>query len=300
MKNFDVIIIGGSYAGLSAALALGRSLRNVLIIDNRQPCNAQTPHAHNFLTRDGETPEALFSISLKQVLEYPTIQFIEDEVLQVSNGYRGFEVVTQSESFMASKLLFATGLKDILPDIPGFDESWGISVVHCPYCHGYEIRNTPTAVFAKGDMGFDFVRFVQHWAHEVTLLTNGDSGLSEKQRETLNMSGIAVIDREIESLDQENGQVSAVLFKDDTSLKLSAIYARVPFVQKCDIPEQLGCALTEQGLLMVDDFQKTNVPGLYAAGDCTSQLRSVANAVAAGNRVGAFINHELISERYLV
>jgi len=299
MKNFDVIIIGGSYAGLSAAMALGRSLRNVLIIDNRQPCNAQTPHSHNFLTRDGEKPEILFSLGLKQVLEYPTIQFMEDEVIQVSNGYRGFEVVTQAESFMASKLLFATGLKDILPDIPGFAESWGISVVHCPYCHGYEIRNTPTAVFAKGDMGFDFARFVQHWAHEVTLLTNGDSGLSEKQQETLNMSGIAVIDREIESLDQENGQVSAVLFKDDTSLKLNAIYARVPFVQKCDIPEQLGCVLTEQGLLMVDDFQKTNVPGLYAAGDCTSQLRSVANAVAAGNRVGAFINHELISERYL-
>lgn len=201
---------------------------------------------------------------------------------------------------MAAKLLFATGVKDIIPEIPGFSESWGISVVHCPYCHGYEIRNTPTGVIAKGDMGFDFVRFIQHWANEVTLLTNGESGLTEKQQKILQMSGIGVIEREIEALVQENGQISTIVFKDEASLKLNAIYARVPFVQKCDIAEQLGCTLNEQGLLIVDDLQKTNVSGIYAAGDCTSQMRSVANAVAAGNRAGAFINHELISERYVV
>lgn len=300
MKHFDVIIIGGSYAGLSAGMALGRSLRNVLIIDGREPCNIQTPHSHNFLTRDGETPTALAEISKAQVLAYPTVQLKEDVVTQVSRSERGFEVDTHSESFTTGKLIFATGVKDIMPEIPGFAESWGVSVVHCPYCHGYEIRDTETGVLGNGDAGFEFVKFIRHWTSKITLLTNGASTLSDHQKSTLDSIGIKVVENEIRAINHVNGQMSSVAFSEDYTLNLRAIYARLPFVQKCDIPEQLGCELDEHGYLKVDDFQKTNIPGILAAGDCTNRMRSVAGAVAAGSKAGAIVNHEMINERYLV
>ncbi len=152
MENFDVIIIGGSYAGLSAAMTLGRSLRHVLIIDSGLPCNRQTPHSHNFLTRDGETPKAITAIAKEQVLQYPTVQFIEETAITAQELETGFRIVTQSgKAFTALKLIIASGIKDIHPDIEGFTECWGISVIHCPYCHGYEFHHQPTAIMANGE-----------------------------------------------------------------------------------------------------------------------------------------------------
>jgi thioredoxin reductase len=297
MKNFDVIIVGGSYAGLSAGMALGRSLRKVLIIDAGKPCNAQTPHSHNFLTRDGETPATLRAIAKDQVLAYDTVEFMEEEVVQVSGGERGFEVVTGSESFMTRKLIFSAGVKDIMPDIRGFAACWGISVLHCPYCHGYEIRNTETGVMANGDMGFEFVRFIHHWTSTVTLLTNGPSLLSAVQTNALRAMGIKIVETEIAAIHHSDGYLDSVTLQDDRVLNFKAIYAPLPFTQGSDIPEQLGCEINEAGFIVVDQFQKTNVPGIYAAGDCTTRMRSVASAVAEGNKAGAMINREMIQER---
>src|SRR5690606_26609566 len=139
-KHFDVIIIGGSYAGLSAAMALGRALRNVLIIDGGSPCNRQTPHSHNFITQDGEKPHIIAEKARTQVLQYPTIKFITGIAHSGFKTEFGFTITTKAnETFEAKKLIFATGLKDNMPDIKGFSECWGISVIHCPYCHGYEV-----------------------------------------------------------------------------------------------------------------------------------------------------------------
>ncbi len=296
MKNFDVIIIGGSYAGLSAGMALGRALRNVLILDAGQPCNIQTPHSHNFLTRDGETPAALSAIALAQVLAYPTVQFRQVAVTQVSSGLRGFEVVTDAESFMTGKLIFATGIRDIMPDIPGFVESWGRSVVHCPYCHGYEIRDTETGVLGNGDAGFEFVRFINHWTKKLTLLTNGPSLLTDVQKGSLDRLGIKVVENELVAVNHTDGYMDSITLQGGATLPLNAIYARLPFIQKCEMPEQLGCELNDAGYLVVDEFQKTTVTGIYAAGDCTTGMRSVSSAVAAGGKAGAVINHEMIHE----
>jgi thioredoxin reductase len=298
MKNFDVIIIGGSYAGLAAGMALGRSMRNVLIVDKGDPCNRQTPHSHNFLTQDGEKPAHLRAIAMQQVLAYPTVQLLHDEVSQVSRGARGFEVVTDSETFLASKLLFATGLTDIQPNMEGFAETWGITTIHCPYCHGYELRNTPTGVLANGEIAFEFARFIHHWSKELTLFTNGPALLTELQRKILMELNISVIEREIKSIHHTDGHIHAAILTDGRSVNLSALYAKIPTSQKCDIPEQLGCNLDESGFIVVDPFQKTNIPDVYAAGDCTTMLRSVASAVAGGTKAGAFINHDLIRERY--
>jgi thioredoxin reductase len=294
MQNFEVIIVGGSYAGLSAALSLARGVRKILVIDGGQPCNKQTPFSHNFLTRDGETPQAISSLAREQVMAYPTVEFVEDEVVDVSRGGRGFEVITFSKTYTTGKLIFATGVEDMVPEIPGMAECWGVSVVHCPYCHGYEIRDRPTAVLGNGETGLDFVRFINHWTKDIALLTNGPAGLSDQQREVLTANRINLVEKEIVAVHHVDGHLHAVVFGDGSLLPLDAIYARFPTVQKCTIPEQLGCALTEQGLIQVDEFQKTNVEGVFAAGDCTVQMRSVANAVAAGSKAGAALNNELI------
>src|SRR5690606_24367400 len=145
IKDFEVIIIGGSYAGLSAAMALGRALRHVLIIDGGQPCNKQTPHSHNFITQDGKTPKEISSLAKQQVEEYETIKFYKGLAANATKTDKGFKITTDTnDTFTAKKLIFATGLKDIMPGIIGFAECWGISVNHCPYCHGYEYRNKNT------------------------------------------------------------------------------------------------------------------------------------------------------------
>src|SRR5690606_24019090 len=135
--HYDVIIIGGSYAGLSAAMALGRSRRTVLIIDEGRPCNRQTPHAHNLITHDGDAPADIARRAKEQVLAYPTVRFIRDKALSAAGADGAFDVGTASDhAYRAKKLLLATGVRDLTPPIPGFAECWGISVLHCPYCHG--------------------------------------------------------------------------------------------------------------------------------------------------------------------
>jgi thioredoxin reductase len=138
-KDYDVTIVGGSYAGLSAAMALGRSLRNVLVVDSGKPCNASTPHSHNFLTQDGKTPLEITNIAKSQVAKYNSVEFVSDLAVKATKIDGRFEIVLQAgKRVLSKKLIFATGIKDELLDIPGFADCWGISVVHCPYCHGYE------------------------------------------------------------------------------------------------------------------------------------------------------------------
>ncbi|MFT2011300.1 NAD(P)/FAD-dependent oxidoreductase [Pontibacter sp. 13R65] len=298
-NNYEVIIIGGSYAGLAAAMALGRSLRRVLVIDGGKPCNRQTPHSHNFLTQDGETPQRIAEKAKAQVLQYDTIQFYDGLAAKGAETEHGFEITTQAgDLFQAKKLLFATGLTDQMPPIEGFAACWGISVLHCPYCHGYEVRNQPIGLIGNGDMGFEFCRLISNWSKQLTLFTNGPATLTQEQRQKLASYQIEVIEKEIGSFDQENGQLQQVVFHDGTRKEVAAVFARPAFAQHCNIPQQMGCELTEQGLLLVDGFGRTTVPGVFAAGDNATMFRSVANAVAEGTKAGAFINKELIEEAF--
>ena len=146
-KQYDIIIVGGSYSGLAAGMALGRALRRVLIIDGGAPCNQQTPHSHNFLTNDGKTPKEIAGLARQQVLQYDTVEWLDAFVIAANKTDTGFELQVQTgEVFTAKKLVFATGIKDIHPEIPGFSACWGISVIHCPYCHGYEVRHQKTGI----------------------------------------------------------------------------------------------------------------------------------------------------------
>ena len=297
LKNFDVIIVGGSYAGLSAAMSLGRAIRNVLIIDGGKPCNAQTPHSHNFITHDGVAPAAITESAKQQVLAYPTVQLITDSVTSVTGANNHFEVFTeQGEKFSAKKIIFTTGLKDIMPNIPGLPESWGISVIHCPYCHGYEYKDKITGILINGEHAFEFGRLIRNWTSHLSIFTNGKPTFDQEISLKIASMGIKIVETELENIEHENGHIRNLHFKDGMRVQLDALYARLPFEQHCKIPEILGCKINNAGHIVVDNLQKTNIPGIYAAGDCATPMRSVSLAVAEGNKAGAFVNHELISE----
>ncbi|QSB27415.1 NAD(P)/FAD-dependent oxidoreductase [Flavobacterium sp. CLA17] len=298
--NFEVIIIGGSYSGLSAAMSLGRSLRNVLVIDSGLPCNRQTPHSHNFITQDGEKPAVISAKAKVQVDFYDTVQFYNGLAISAIKIESGFEIKTESgKVFLSKKVLFATGVKDLLPEIAGFAECWGISIIHCPYCHGYEVKTEKTAVIANGDMGFEYAKMISNWTKDLRLITNGKSTLSLEQTQILKKHKVEIIEEEIVAIDHENGNVQQIIFQNQSKIAVKAIYFKAPFQQHCPLPESLGCELTEQGLLKVDAFQKTTVPGVYASGDCHIQARSVAMAVSSGSFAGAMINKELIDESFV-
>jgi len=297
-NHFDVIIIGGSYSGLSAAMSLGRALRSVLVIDAGQPCNRQAPHSHNFLTRDGETPQEIARIGKEQVARYTNVKFFEGFAVTGVKTTSAFTVTVQSgQLFSAKKLIFATGLKDSMPDIEGFSESWGRSIIHCPYCHGYEVKNEKTGILANGDDAFHYAQLISNWTKDLTVFTNGKSTLTEEQLAKMNRHSIRVVETEIGKINQTDGQIESLVLKDESVVLLKAIYTRLPYVQHSDIPEKLGCELTAQGLLVVDDFKRTTVDGVYSCGD-NSHMRSVPAAVASGSMVGAALNNFLIMEEF--
>ncbi|WP_430611711.1 NAD(P)/FAD-dependent oxidoreductase [Flavobacterium sp. JP2137] len=298
--KFDVIIVGGSYAGLSAAMSLGRSLRNVLIIDSGFPCNKQTPHSHNFITQDGEKPGVIAAKGKAQVLNYKTVKFHKGLVESGKKTENGFEVITDNgEKFTAKKLVFATGIKDIMPDIKGFSECWGISVIHCPYCHGYEVRNMKTGLLANAERAFHLSSMISNLTNDLTIITNGKADFTSEQFNTLDKHRISVVENEVDEIVHENGYVKSILFRDGSIRNLEAIYAVVPFKQHCEVPAILGCEVTAFGHIKVNDFYKTTIEGVYACGDSTAMMRSVANAVSAGNMTGAMVNKELTDEHFL-
>ncbi|MFL9830196.1 NAD(P)/FAD-dependent oxidoreductase [Flavobacterium sp. ST-87] len=298
--HFEVIIIGGSFSGLSAAMALGRSLRQVLVIDSGHPCNSSTPHSHNFITQDGEKPAVILAKAKEQVVFYKTVQFYNDLATAAQKSNDGFKITTKSgKTFSSKKILFATGVRDLLPDTDGFANCWGISILHCPYCHGYEVKNEKTAIVANGETAFEYAKLISNWTKDLKLCTNGKSTLTPEQIKTLKKNNIEIIENEIASFEHQNGYIKHIVFKNGEKTAVKAIYHRPAFEQHCALPETLGCEHNEQGLLKVDFMQKTNISGIYASGDNQTPARSVAMAVATGSFAGAAINKELIEDNFI-
>ncbi len=295
----DVIIIGGSYAGLSAAMTLGRSLRNVLIIDNGQPCNRQTPHSHNFITQDGERPSDIAAKARMQVLDYKSVKLLDSLAIQGKKTAEGFKITTQEgKEYNSKKLIFATGIKDQMPLIPGFAECWGISVIHCPYCHGYEFRGKKTGIIANGNVAMHFIPLVHNLSKDLKILTNGEAQFSSEETNKLTEHNIDIIDIEISRIEHEKGKIKSVIFSDGRKEPFDALYASIPFAQHSEIPASMGCQFTDHGHISVNIFQQTNISGVYACGDNTSPMRSVANAIYSGNMAGAALNKELADEQF--
>jgi len=299
INSFDVIIVGGNYSGLASGMALGRALKKVLIIDGGEPCNRQTPHSHNFLTHDGDTPTEIAAQANLQVSNYTTVKFFDGLAIAGNKTENGFEILLATgERFAAEKIIFATGIKDILPGTDGFEACWGISVLHCPYCHGYEVRQEETGILGNGESGFELASLISNWTNKLTMFTNGPAALTDDQNERLKKHNIRIDEKEIRSLAHTNGYIENIVFRDGTTTNVKVIYAPVIFEQHCKIPEALGCELTEDWYLKIDAFQETTVKGVYACGDNTSRMRTVANAIGMGIATGMTVSKRMIFEHF--
>ncbi|NII85702.1 MULTISPECIES: NAD(P)/FAD-dependent oxidoreductase [unclassified Pedobacter] len=297
--DFDVIIIGGSYAGLSAALALSRATRSVLIIDAGKPCNRQTPHSHNFLTHDGDKPADIANTAKAEVLKYPTARFLEGKAILARQIDGGFSIgVENTGSFTARKILLATGLKDVLPNIKGLADCWAISAIHCPYCHGYEVKNEKIGLLMNGDHAFEMAKNLHLWNKDLTILTNGKSQLSAEQTEKLRSKSIIIIEDEVVELLHNNGYLDHVVFKNGEKIALRAIYVKSDVEQHYNFSEQLGFELTDFKTIKVDEQQQSTAKGVYAAGDCATLFRSLSIVTAAGTMAAVVMNKEMISEDF--
>ncbi|WP_317162686.1 NAD(P)/FAD-dependent oxidoreductase [Winogradskyella endarachnes] len=200
--------------------------------------------------------------------------------------------------YEAKKLIIATGIKDILPEIKGFKSTWAKSVIHCPYCHGYEFRNKKTAIYSNAEKALHLTQIVHNLTKELTIITKGTADFSEEQKAKLKENNIPIVEKEITEIIHDNGAVKSVIYKDGKTEGFDAIYAQLPFEQHTKIPETLGCNLTEHGYIKVDELQKTTIPGIYACGDNANRFKSVANAVRSGNIAGAMLNMELAQELF--
>lgn len=293
--DFDVIVIGAGPAGLSAALVLGRARRCVLVVDGGPGRNWPTAASHGFLTQDGTPPDELRRIGREQLAPYD-VRVVSGRASRVRRLGPGVSVSLDGDPpVTASALVLATGMRDHLPPVAGFDEVYGLSAHHCPHCDGWEWRDRPLAAYAP-DGGADYAAGLKAWSDDVTLLTDGRP-LPRRDADALRKAGVAVRTDRVRSLSSQRGMLSSVDFEVGASLPIDALFFHLGMEQASDIPRSLGCALDQRGFVRVDEACRTSVGGVYAAGDMTPGPQSVAAAVAEGSKAGAAAHHDLWRSR---
>ena len=294
----DVIIVGGGPAGLSAALVLGRAGRSTLVLDAGEPRNAVSRHAHTYLTRDGIPPAELLELARAELERYPSVEVRLTEALSASAEPIGFELtLPNGGAESCRKLLLATGVVDELPDIPGLRQLWGTSVFHCPYCDGWELRGRALAVYDRGAEAMNFVPVVIGWSEDLVLCTDGPSGLSDRARDDLERNGVRIVETPIMRLDG-GGRLERIVFSDGSAIARDALFVHTSPRGRSDLADQLGCGLTDHGLVEVTPERETTVPGVYAAGDAASKFHQIVVAAASGTEAAIMINRALSMEDF--
>lgn len=298
-QHLDVAIIGGGPAGLNAALMLGRARKNVAVIDEGRPRNAVTRESHGFLTRDGVSPSEFRRIAQEEISAYPSVSIVADTAVSITGTDGQFLITTaQGETFASKKLLFAVGMKDRPLDVPGLAEVYGKSAFVCPYCDGWELRDKPLVIISKGAGVMHFAPLLSGWTKRFTICTNGPDELTEAQREELRQHRVPVFNTPIRSIDSIDGMVQQVILEDGTTIPCEGIFFSPELVTGSDLPQSIGCHITEAGMVVVDDFGKTNIPGVYSAGDAASRQYQAIAAAAKGAFTAAAINNELNLEAW--
>ncbi|KQO00661.1 NAD(P)/FAD-dependent oxidoreductase [Paenibacillus sp. Leaf72] len=295
----DVAIIGGGPAGMSAALVLGRARKKVIVIDEERPRNRVTQESHGFLTRDGIKPSELRQIAREQISVYPSVQFENDTAVAVTGSDGEFIISTaKGLTFGAKKLLFAVGMKDIPLAIEGLTDVYGKSAFVCPYCDGWEMRDRKLVIIANGDSALHFAKTIAGWTSQYTICTDGPDEMTNEQREELRRHDVPVYASKIQRIEAENGNVHQVVLEDGSMIACGGIFFVPKLVIGSDLPQALGCEMTEAGAVVVDDVGKTAVPGIYSAGDAASPKYQVVTAASMGSMAAISINSELLGESW--
>ncbi|MBL7717601.1 MAG: NAD(P)/FAD-dependent oxidoreductase [Flavipsychrobacter sp.] len=295
---YDVLIVGGSYAGMQAALTLARSLRKVLVVDAGKPCNRYVQNAHNLLMHDGDKPDDIAAASKEQVLTYPGVAYKEATIEHIErSGTKFIARDQQGEMYTARKIVLATGVKDVLPELPGFRECWGKSIVHCPYCHGYEVKGRKIGLLVPHTIAREFLSLLYNWSADLILFTNGTDFTDRASQKFVVANSIRTIPNRVTKVEHKDGNLCAVHTNDGGEYEVDALFTSVPFEQQA-IVSALGCALDEKGLVETNVVGATSIEGVYAAGDCLTSMRAISVAIASGYRAGIGINNELINEEW--
>ncbi|CAA9335184.1 MAG: Thioredoxin reductase [uncultured Chloroflexia bacterium] len=294
---YDVIIVGGGYAGLSAALILGRCRRSVLLCDDSQPRNAWAHHVHGFLTRDGAPPGEMRQVAREQLGPYTSVEVRDMDVVDVEYPDGIFDVVLDDGSHCRSrKLLLATGVVDQWPEIEGAAPLYGRSIFHCPYCDGWELRDQPLAIFGRGAAGYGLALELTAWSNDLVLCTDGPPELAPKDFDRLARNGIAVREERITCLEGKDGMLERVVFADGAALPRRAIFFNLGQRQRSPLPEKFGCEFTEAGAVRTGAYESTPVSGLYIAGDASRTVQLAIIAAAEGAEAAFAINTALLKE----
>ncbi|MFD1990264.1 NAD(P)/FAD-dependent oxidoreductase [Paenibacillus nicotianae] len=295
----DVIIIGGGPAGLNAALILGRSRKNVLVIDEELPRNRVTKESHGFLTRDGVTPAQFRQIAREQISVYPSVQFVKDTVISASGSDGNFEIVTaQGQTYTGKKILFAVGMKDRPLTISGLQEVYGKSAFVCPYCDGWELRDQTLALIVNSTTALHLAKTISGWSDQFTIFMQGAEELTIEEQAELAQHQIPIIYSPIQHIHSVEGMVQKIECEDGTLIACTGIFFTPELIAGSDVPRMLGCESADTGMMIVDEFGKTIIPGVYSAGDSASRKYQVVAAASLGSMAGVSINSELLEEAW--
>lgn len=296
--TYDAIVIGGSFAGLAAATQLARARRRVVVLDGQRPRNRFARASHGFLGQDGRTPLAILDEARAQLLAYPTAEFVTDEATGASREDGVFQVALASgTSLRGDRLVLAFGVVDELPDIPGLRDRWGISVLHCPYCHGYEIAGGRFGVLAASEMAIPQAYLLTDWGAEVTLFANDAVSPDEELRSALAARGIRLERQPVVALHGEDLALQAVELRDGTTVSLDALFVAPRTRLATSVAGQLGCAIDSGPVgpvIRTTDRKATTVPGVFAAGDVARPGHTVSWAVADGVMAGIAAHQSLV------
>ena len=296
----DVVVVGGGAAGLSAAVTLARSLRRVAVVDAGEPRNAPASGAHNVLGREGIAPLELLAAGRREAEAYGA-QLHADRAVSVRRTDQGFEVdLASGATLWARRLLLATGLVDELPDVPGVRELWGTSVLHCPYCHGWEVRGQRIGVLGTSAMSVHQALLLRQLSDDVTLFAAGMPELDAATRQSLDARGIRVVGGAVERLGTQDGVLRAVVLQDGTEVPVDAVAVAPRFVARSELYEQLGGVLTDHPagafVSAPGPMGRTELPGVWAAGNVSDLSAMVSVASGAGVMAGAALNADLVGE----
>lgn len=291
--SHDVIIIGGGYAGMAAALQLLRARRTVLVVDAGTRRNRFTSHAHGFLGQDGVPPDQIAAEAREQLAAYPNLTWVEGEALAITGQRDGYEVALHGgQVFHGRRILLAVGVRDALPAIDGIEERWGRSVFHCPYCHGYELDQGAIGVIGSGTMSTHQAEMLTEWG-TVTFLPNGAVAVDSDTRRALIARGVIIEDTPIARIEDK----ADVRLDDGRVLPFAGLFVATVVSPATALPKSVGCAVNDTTMgtmIRTDGSKQTSVPGIYACGDVAVMPHSLSLAVGDGAMAGAQVHRSLV------
>ena len=292
--GFDVVVVGGGAAGLNAALVLARARRRVAVVDAGDPRNAPAAHMHGFLSRDGTPPAQLLEAGRAEVAGYGG-ELVADRVARIDEGFAVH--LAGGRTLNARRVLVATGLRDELPDVPGLRERWARDVLHCPFCHGYEVRDQPIGVLSglNPEVAVHLGLLLPQWSADVVFFPHTNA-LSEDERERLAARGVQVVDGEVAGLAVEGDNLRGVELADGRVVPRAALFVGPRFVPRDELLAGLGCATGDHGFVSIDPTGRTSVPGVWAAGNVVDPRAQVITAAGMGSVAAIALNADLLQE----